>query len=154
MSFISYEKISGLFRSMVEAIEYIKMSDEDIASMQTDWIHSSAANPRVRKMFSVLCLDDEMLQVECSLRNSFDEKYDIEFTTKLLAIGMVVAWLEPKVHSTSNIAQMFGGKEEKFYSQSSHLGELKGLLKDKKIELSAMIRDYGTYNNSYISGGE
>lgn len=75
---------------------------------------------------------------------------DEEFVKDVLARGMVIAWLEPQVKSVLLTAQMFGGKEEKYYSQAAHLSQLQSLLADAKTELSKILRDYGYLYNSYI----
>ena len=64
---------------------------------------------------------------------------------------MVIKWLEPQVKSKVNIAQMFGGKEQKFYSQSQHLSELKDMLETEKISLNKLIRDRGSVFNPYLT---
>ena len=69
-----------------------------------------------------------------------------------MTLGVVVAWLEPKKNSINNIAQMFASKEEKFYSQSQHLSELRGLVNDSRKQQRRMIADRGYAWNSYLDG--
>ena len=64
---------------------------------------------------------------------------------------MVIKWLEPQVKSKVNIAQMFGGKEQKWFSQATHLGEIKDLLENERIELNKLIRDRGSIYNPYLT---
>ena len=47
---------------------------------------------------------------------------------------------------------MFGSKEEKFYSQSQHLSELRGLVNDSRKQQRRMIADRGYAWNSYLDG--
>ena len=75
----------------------------------------------------------------------------ILISTELIAVGMVIEWLEPQVNSVLNTRQMFSGKEEKFYSQSNHLNELKDLLRQNRLKQRKMIRDRGYISNSYLS---
>ena len=84
------------------------------------------------------------------MANPVDDDADIEFILELIAMGMTVEWLEPRVKSVKNVAQMFGGKEQKFYSQAAHLTELETMLNDSRVELRKMVRDYGYIHNSYI----
>ena len=88
--------------------------------------------------------------MSCTLARSVDDSADTEFIIELAAMGMVVEWLEPRVKSTTNIAQMFGGKEQKFYAQSMHMAEIRSMLTDARVELRKMVRDYGYVHNSYI----
>ena len=152
MKYIPYSVLSNNMLSMITDYSLLKMCEEDILELQIDWIHSAVSNPRIRKMYSSFSLDDEMIELGFELKNSVDDEYDYNFTVHVLSLGMVIAWLEQKVMSIVNISQMFSGKEENFYSQATHLSEIKGLLSDKKSELSRYIRDHGTYNNSYIGG--
>lgn len=86
--------------------------------------------------------------MEYQLKNDIYRNGDPDFISNIMAAGMVIQWLEPQVKSVLHTLQMFGGKEEKFYSQSNHLGELKGLLQDCKMELRKTIRDRGYIYNS------
>lgn len=65
---------------------------------------------------------------------------------------MVLGWIDPKVNSLTNIAQAFGTSDEKYYSQSAHLSELRALRDDTERRLRAMIRDRGYANNDYLDG--
>jgi hypothetical protein len=47
---------------------------------------------------------------------------------------------------------MYGGKEQKFYSQAQQLSELKDLLSTTKSEQRRIICDHGYVNNSYLRG--
>jgi hypothetical protein len=86
------------------------------------------------------------------MKYSIDEFTDEEFVIEVLALGTAIAWLEPKINSLTNVAQFFGSKEEKFYSQSAHLSELKGLLSDLKKQQRRMIADRGYVWNTYVDG--
>lgn len=84
--------------------------------------------------------------------NTADE--DLHFVIEVISLGMVAEWLEPQVNSVLNTLQMFSGKEEKFYSQSNHLSELRGLLKDVQLKQRKIIRDRGYISNTYLSEDE
>lgn len=117
------------------------------------WLHSVMSKPYTRKIFTQLTYDDEILSLTYELKNVLDKNNDdIDFVLELFAVGMVIEWLEPQVKSVLNTKQFFGGKEEKFYAQSTHINELRGLLKDTKLEYHKMIRDRGYILNSYING--
>ena len=99
-------------------------------------------------------LDDEVIQLTYSLKHVINEAdEDMRFVIEVIAMGMVIEWLEPQVNSVLNTLQMFSGKEEKFYSQSNHLSELKDLLKQSEIKQRKLIRDRGYISNTYLSEG-
>ena len=87
----------------------------------------------------------------CELKNKSSNNSDDLFVLELLTLGMVIEWLEPQVKSVLNTAQMFGGKEEKFYAQANHLNSLKEMLQESKRELRHLVRDHSFICNSYIS---
>ena len=89
------------------------MPEDDLNELLCDWIHSASANPYVRRLFKSFSLDDEILEIQYEIKYSVDEDTDKEFLKEIFSLGMIVAWLEPKVNSINNIAQMFGSKEEK-----------------------------------------
>ena len=76
---------------------------------------------------------------------------DRNFVLNILSQYMVIQWLKPKVDSQMNIARMIGGKEEKNL-QANYKPSMERL-KDLELNLRKFIRDYGTENNSYLSGG-
>jgi hypothetical protein len=152
MTSLTYEVICSRLFSKIEAYDFIELSAEDLDDFLCNWIHSSTANPYVRKLFTVLNLDDEKQTLSYEMKLSVDEASDEDFVVEVVSLGMVVAWLEPKVNSINNIAQMFGSKEEKFYSQSQHLSELRSLVNDSKKTQRRMIADRGYVWNSYLGG--
>lgn len=149
---ISYQSIYSRFLQKVTDYELAQLSQDDAYEMMCGWLHSTLSRPYVRSLFSELYFKDDTLIINCSLSNSVGDNADTEFIIELAAMGMVVEWLEPRVKATTNIAQMFGGKEQKFYAQSTHMAELKSMLEDARIEFRKMIRDYGYIHNSYIGG--
>ena len=152
MTSLTYDVIYSRLFSKIEAYDFIELSEEELNDFLCNWIHSASANPYVRRLFSSFVLDDEILTVSYEMKYSVDEFSDKEFVLEILSLGMGLAWLEPKINSINNIAQMFGSKEEKFYSQSQHLSELRGLKNDFKKQQRRMISDRGYAWNSYLDG--
>lgn len=147
---ISYQDIYSRFLQKITDYELAQLSQVDVYEMMCGWLHATLSRPYVRSLFSELEFKDEVLTMSCALSNPVNDSADTEFVIELSAMGMVVEWLEPRVKSTTNLAQMFGGKEQKFYAQSTHMAELKSMLTDARVELRKMIRDYGYIHNSYI----
>ena len=152
MTSLDYNKIYSRLFGRIEAYDFIELPVDDLNDFLCNWLHSASANPYVRKLFTAFNLDDEIQTLSYEMKYSVDEFSDEEFIIESISLGMVVAWLEPKVNSINNIAQMFGSKEEKFYSQSQHLSELRGLVNDSKKAQRRMIADRGYVWNSYLDG--
>ena len=70
-----------------------------------------------------------------------------DLDVELLAMGMTLAWLDQTLNSTELTLMMLGGKEEKFYSQSAHISELRALRADTLREMQQLYT-YDTYNNN------
>lgn len=130
----------------------MELNENDVYAFMNEWIHSTLARPYIRRLFSSVSADDEIMELTYELSNPINNNADEDFIIEVVSSGMVIEWLEPQVKSVLNISQMFGGKEQKFYAQANHLNELKSMLKDCKTELRKMIRDRGYINNSYIDG--
>lgn len=152
MTSLNYNTIYSRLFSKIEAYDFIELSEDDLNGLLCDWIHSASANPYVRRLFKTFSLDDEIQEISYEIKYSVDDSADVEFITEILTLGVVIAWLEPKINSINNIAQMFGSKEEKFYSQSAHLSELQNLLNSCKKQQRRMIADRGYAWNSYLDG--
>lgn len=147
---ISYQDIYSRFLQKIDDCELAQLPQVDVYEIMRGWLHSTLSRPYIRSLFSELEFKDDVLVMSCTLARSVDDNADTEFIIELAAMGMVVEWLEPRVKSTTNIAQMFGGKEQKFYAQSTHMAEIKSMLTDARVELRKMVRDYGYVHNSYI----
>jgi len=152
MTSLNYNTIYSRLFSKIEAYDFIELPEDELNDFLCNWIHSASANPYVRRLFTAFSLDDEVQEISYEMKYSVDEFSDTEFITEILALGVVVAWLEPKKNSINNVAQMFGSKEEKFYSQSQHLSELRALVNDSKKQQRRMIADRGYAWNSYLDG--
>lgn len=113
MTSLNYNTIYSRLFSKVEAYDFIELSEDDLNDFLCNWIHSASANPYVRRLFTTFSLDDEIQEISYEMKYSVDEFSDEEFITEIFTLGVVVAWLEPKINSINNIAQMFGSKEEK-----------------------------------------
>ena len=152
MASLNYDKIYSRLFTKIEAYDFIELSEEMLNEFLCNWLHSASANPYVRRLFSSFVIDDEVQLITYEMKYSVDELSDEEFVIEILALGVVISWLEPKINSISNIAQMFGSKDEKFFSQSQHLSELRGLISDFKKQQRRMIADRGYVWNSYLDG--
>lgn len=166
---IYYKEVYSQFFLKVEGYDIFdkNISDEYREALLCSWLHSSIGKPYVNRLFSTVTLSDpyqdedpdtgELIDVdgmiEYELNNVINEDFgDKQFVIEVLAYGMALCWLEPKIYSLTNIAQFFGTSDEKFYAQQTHLSELRNLRDDLINHQRSLIRDRGYSNNSYING--
>lgn len=146
-----YDGIYSRFLLRVTDYEFSGFSEHLAKEMMNGWMKATLSRPYVRRLFSSLTVDDDGEMVEFELKNPIDDASDQDFVEEIIAEGMVVQWLTPKVQSVLNVSQIFTNSEQEFYSQSAHLKEIKSLLDSTKANLRKLIRDRGYFYNSYLS---
>ena len=135
-----YEKIYNRFLQKISDFNLAEVDDYSFDEMMNGWLNSAVI--RVRKCQHDLSKRDDELQ-------EFEEDLsDLEI--ELLALGMVDAWVSPMLNSTELTLQFIGGKEEKYYSQSQMLSELRNLKKENSLEMNRLHNYYTYTNNSYF----
>lgn len=147
---LQYEDIFSVFLRKVNELKLLQQDDSCTVGEMVEWLHSASASPRLRAKFSILICRDKEAEIEFELKTPVDTYSDCEFVKDIFARGMVIAWYEPQLNNVLLTKQMFGGKEEKYYSQAAHLKELKSVVDGVKVELTKLLRDYGYLNNSYL----
>lgn len=73
-----------------------------------------------------------------------------ELEIEILAYGMVVSWLTPKINNIELLKQSLSSKDFNFYSQANHLKELRDLKVDAEKDFQYWIGRYTL--NSMIYG--
>ena len=135
-----YEKVYNRFLQKISDFNLADVDDYSFDEMINGWLNSAVI--RVRKCQHDLSKRDDELQ-------EFEEDLsDLEI--ELLALGMVDAWVSPMLNSTELTLQFIGGKEEKYYSQSQMLAELRNLKKENSLEMNRLHNYYTYTNNSYF----
>lgn len=131
-------------RALQKCTDYdlVTLPDIELTEMLHSWLLSAIAKFRQCKN-NLKDRDDELAQFNSDLE---DEEIEI------LAIMIVREWLQPQLRSTLLTRQIFGGKEEQYYSQAAHLKELMDMDNSLKVEAQKLTRDY-TYKltNDYFS---
>lgn len=150
MASLSYDEIFSDFLGSVTDYGLASIDIDDMYGLMTEYLHKTLSLSYVRRLFSSVVLDDTVQQITFELVNAVDDTSDVDFIKSILSKGMVVEWLKPQVRSKLNIAQFFGGKEQKYYAQANHLSELRGLLEDTQLEMRKAIRDRGYIYNPYL----
>ena len=132
----SYEEIYNLAANKITDPEIALLLPEDIEELFHGYLIS--AIPKFRKCKNDLSnRDDELRQFNVDL-------LDVE--KEILAILVAREWLQPQLYSALLTKQVFSDKEQKYYSQSSHIAELRALDETLKIEAQKLSRDY-TYGS-------
>ena len=146
---LPYETIFSRTRGRISDSKELSLDENDLLEIYTERLSNVIANPRVRRLFSSLTLDDEIQQLDFTLNNSVDETADMNFVVGILVLGMTIEWLQPQVDSIMHTSVTIGGKEEKKL-HDNHKNMI-DRLDSMKIELNKRIRDYGYMYNSYIN---
>ena len=136
----SYIEIFNRFAFKIKDYVILEMDDNDVYQACLVWMN--AAIPKIRKMTSDLSNRNDIVM------QFADDLTEIE--KEVITNMMIVEWLEPQINSQNLINQMYGGKEEKFFSQASHLSELRLLKKAKWEETQKLIRSskYSSFADS------
>lgn len=152
MASIAYNDIYSGFYLRVEAFDFLELDDNTAQDFLCSWLHAAMRPSYIRRLFSIITFDDDVMRFSYELKSPVEEMEDEDFVTELLVLGMCIEWLTPKLLSLNNIKQMFGSKEEKYYSQAQQIQEVSNLLKALKKERRRMICDRGYIYNAYVNG--
>ena len=146
---MTYEEIYSQFYSKeTDPTFFKKYSKDEAYELMKNWLHSIVGIPYVRKCFSIITLDDEILELTFELENSVDEDSDNYFVKDIFAQGMVICWMQQQIDKAVSLATVIGGKEEKTILNNYKNNIVR--LNDLKIQFRKSIRDYGYINNDYI----
>ena len=123
-----YSKVYERFLQKVTDFNLVEFDDNTLDKMLLGWL--SSAIVKMRK-----CQHDLSLRDDGEL--TFNEDLsDLEI--ELLAMGMLDSWITPQIASTELTLQFIGGKEEKMFSQSSHLAELRNIREQNLLEMNRL----------------
>jgi hypothetical protein len=153
MASLLYEKIySSLLRKITD-YDIARMVDSDAEIIQTEYLHSAISKPYTRRLFSSLLMDDELQEMEYTLYQITDESQDNDFVIEMLALGMLIEWLEPQLNSKLLTQQMItSSKESKWYSQQQHLSTIQSVYDSAVKKQRNLILDRGFIYNDYLGG--
>lgn len=167
MSSITYDEVFSRFFTKVEAYDIFNENlDVDMQmELLCSWLHSAVSDMYFRRLFNTFVITDEDVvdeeteeilyhakTITYEMKREVDETTDKDFVLEVLAYGMALAWIEPKINSVLNISQMFGSSDEKWYAQANHVSQLRNMRDDISIKHRNMIRDRGYIWNDYLDG--
>lgn len=158
MTSIKYDDIFELFLGQITDYKIAEMNMSDAYELMTGYLHNVIRQAYVRRLFSTCQMDDDIQTLTYELKlpttegsdDTENTSIDEDFVKGMLSDGMVLEWVTPQVNKITNITQMFAGKEQKFYAQSSHLSELQALKENIYLKFRREIRDRGVITNEYL----
>lgn len=152
MTSIDYNEIYQRFYTKVEAYDFLSLDEYTVNDFLCNWLHSSLSEPYIRQLFSSVNFDDDIMRLSYEMTNVHNEEMDRDFVIEILALGIAIKWMEPKVKSVLNTSNFYGSKEERTYSPASHLKQLQDTFSVMKKEQRRMIADRGYIKNAYTDG--
>ena len=135
-----YETIYNCALSKLEDPTLAMLPEEDLENMLHGYLMSAIAKHR-KCEHDLSDRDEELKQFNFDLS-------DLEM--EILSILMVREWISQRLNSVTNVMQVFGGKEEKWFSQSSHIKELREMDDRLRLEAQQLSRDYSYTDNDYF----
>lgn len=136
----SYETIYERALAKLEDPTLLQLPEEDLEDMLHDYMISAIAKHR-KCEHDLSDRDDELKQFNSNLT-------DLEI--EILAILMLREWISVRLHSVTNVLQVFSGKETKWFSQAQHIAELRAMDEALKLEAQQLSRDWTYTNNEYF----
>ena len=135
-----YETIYTRCLAKLEDPTLAMLPEEDLEEMLHGYLMSAIAKHR-KCEHDLSDRDEELNQFNCDLS-------DLEI--EILSILTVREWISQHLHSVTNVMQVFGGKEEKWFSQASHIKELREMDDRLRLEAQQLSRDYSYIDNDYF----
>ena len=126
--------------SKIEDPTLAMLPEEDLENMLHGYLMSAIAKHR-KCEHDLSDRDEELKQFNFDLS-------DLEM--EILSILMVREWISQRLNSVTNVMQVFGGKEEKWFSQASHIKELREMDDRLRLEAQQLSRDYSYTDNDYF----
>ena len=145
-----FEDIYSRFYLRVEDYNIVGLETYLVNEMMNGWMKSVLSQPYIRRLFDTLTIDEDVEQIEYTMKHPISEEEDKDFVEELIVLGMVAEWVSPKYHSTLLTSQFYSNNEQKYYSQANHMTELKDMYHRAKNDVRKLIRDRGYINNLYI----
>lgn len=106
-------EIYSRFYLRVEDYNVVGLEENIVKEMMNGWIRSTLSLPYVRRLFDDLVIDEEQGEISYILKFPVSDGEDQDFVEEVIALGMVVNWLYPKVNSSLNVQQYFSNSEQK-----------------------------------------
>ena len=150
----SYNDIYSRFLNKIRDYEFAGLPEPSATEQMREWLQSALSHSYIYRIFDSFSADDEIAEIEYTLKSSIDDYSDRNFVEELLGNALVIEWVTPKVQTTTLLNQMItNSKEQKYYAQANHLAQLRELKADAENKVRGMLRDKGYIYNSYLGNG-
>lgn len=147
----SYNDIYSRFLIKIRDYEFAGLPEPNATEQMREWLQSALSHTYIYRIFRTFSADDEIAEVEYTLKSSVDEYNDKNFVEELLGNAMVYEWISPKIKTTTLINLMVtNSKESKWFSQQQHIAQLHEIQADAENKVREMLRDKGYNYNSYL----
>jgi hypothetical protein len=126
-----FEEAYVFFLSKVTDYSFIKITENELEEEFEKYLRSATV-----KFFSASDrLDKDLINKEFK-----NDLTDLEL--EILALLMVVEYLNPKIIATQNMEQFLASKEYKIYSQANHLSKMIELKNHIRYEVNHLMSQY------------
>jgi len=147
----TYNDIYSRFLIKIRDYKFAELPEPNATEQMLEWLRSALSQPYIIRIFESFSADDEIAEIDYTLTSSVNEYTDKNFVEELLGCQMICEWLSPILRTTTLLNQMItNSKEQKYYSQSAHISELRGILEDAENKVRSMLRDKGYIWNPYL----
>ena len=147
----SYNDIYSRFLIKIRDYDFAGLPEPNATEQMREWLQSALSHTYIYRIFDTFSADDEIAEIEYTLKSSVDEYNDKHFVEELLGNAMIVEWISPKIKTTTLINLMVtNSKESKWFSQQQHILQLREIKADAEYKVREMLRDKGYIYNSYL----
>ena len=143
--------IYSRFYLRVQDYNLAGMEDSLVKEMLSGYIRSTISKPMVRRLFTSLSLDEDIEEIEYTLRNPWDDGADQDFVEELLSLCLASQWAEKEYLNSLNTRQLLTNGEQKFYSQQAHMTALFTMFDECQKRWRKLVRDRG-WNLTVVNG--
>lgn len=137
-----FEDIYDRFLKRIEDADLPKFSEEDQQAILKEYLDSAMAY-----------IDVEQLKLEHDLTERNEYEFTSDLTNaeqELIAMFMVAAWYEHKIHSLELVSMFVGTSSEKWSDQRKHKTMLESSRQKVWLEARNYFKKYVLRNNSYL----
>lgn len=116
----------------------LKINDFDILNLTEEELEFEFLHLLKSSIARSICIEDLKINVELKEFNRVLSFLEID----ILALGMVVAWIEPKVNNIELFKMRLSSKDFQVYSQANHLKEIRRIKAQAMSDFSYWLGRY------------